>query len=95
MTESGDRTLCQFDDSGGARTLLLLDRLEQGFHSFGKVRNAVETDNCESALHLVQVGAAEPDLRQIAGVNESGGGELFQRLVGALQCEIDLALDPG
>ena len=57
--------------------------------------NSVQTDNRQGTFDLVQMGATEPDLGEIAIAIGSTGRKRLQRLVGTLECEVDLALDPG
>ena len=89
------RAVCEFDGRFAGRTRLLLDGFEQRLQGLSELRDAVESDDGQRALGLVQVGAAKLDLGQVADAFGDAGGIKFQRLVRAFQGKIDLALDPG
>ena len=74
---------------------MLLKGFEQRLQCFGKLRNTIKTNDRQCALYLVQVGAAELDLRQIAGTFTGARRILLKCLVSTLQREINLAFDPG
>ena len=57
--------------------------------------DAVEADERECAVHLVQMCAARLDLCEIAGAAHDAFGIALQRLIGALERQIDFAPDPG
>ena len=69
--------------------------LQQGFQRFRQLPDAIQADDGERSLYLMQMSATVLDVRQI-GI---AGGEAFrediQGVCGAFQCEIDLALDPA
>ena len=91
VTNGGQGTLGQCDGGCVSRALLLFDGFKQRLQRFGQLRHAVKANNGQRTLHLVQVRAAEFELREIART----GRVLLQRLVGTLQREVNLALDPG
>ena len=90
-TDTFQRTMYQVDHRFIGSEGLLLDSVEQGFDRLDKLHHPVETDNGQRPLHLVQMVTAELDLGQITGT----GQILLQGLIGPLQRQINLALDPG
>ena len=64
-------------------------RFKQGFERFGELGDAIEADDAQRTLNLVQMRAAERELRQLTAADV-----LLQRLVSARQRQIDLVLDP-
>jgi hypothetical protein len=95
VTEHAHRSLNQFQRRRCGWALLHFHGLEQGLHGLAELGDTVQSDDGQSSLHLMQMGAAELDLGQITGAVGSTRRELSQRFVGTLQREIDLALDPG
>ena len=85
----------QVDRRFAGRAQHLLDGLEQSFERFGQLLDAVETDDRQRALHLVQVGTAELDLGEVAGAGRHTGRILVERLIGAFERQVNFALDPG
>ncbi|KFB73616.1 MAG: hypothetical protein AW09_001126 [Candidatus Accumulibacter phosphatis] len=95
MAKRRQRALCKLDSSWGGGTLLQFDGLQQRLQCFGKLGHTIQADDRQGALHLVQMGAAEPDLRAVAAPIGSARGELLQCRVASFEGEVDLALDPG
>lgn len=97
MADSGQRPLRKRNACRVSRAFLLLKGFKQRLQCFSKLRDTIKTNDRQCALYLVQVSAAELDLRQIAGAGAVTGARciLLQRLIGALQREVNLAFDPG
>ena len=88
-------TFYQTNRSFVRRTFLLFDRFQQRFKRFGKLSDAIQTDNSQGALNLVQMRTTELDLRQVARTRGKPCCVLAQSLISTLQRQVDLAFDPG
>ena len=87
--------MCQIDVRLAGRRQVFLHAVEQFLQRFGQVSDAVEPDNGQGALRLMEIGSRKLDLRPIVLAGSGAGGIVEQSLFGALERQVDLAFDPS